>query len=231
MRLWVKPAMTGDMEVKVLNSFIRTGFLFLTAVALMRVMGKRQMAQLQPYELVLAILMADIASAPMGDPGIPLLYGIIPMLSLVFLHTLLTLLSMKSEKWRRAINGSTNALIKDGRLHAETLDKYGITISDLLEQLRLAGFAKIEDVRSALLETTGQLSVFDTPVPLPVILSGQIQTKQLNTLGRDEAWLCGVLAGAGHGDVGAIALCQADEAGSVVVYKKGASEQAIKLSG
>ena len=213
-----------------LNSFLRTGFLFLTAVVLMRIMGKRQMAQLQPYELVLAILMADIASAPMGNASIPLLYGVIPMLALVFLHTLLTLLCMKSERWRSIIDGNAYAVIKDGELRGAMLDKLGISMSDLLEQLRLAGFARIEDVRSAILETSGQMSVFKTTVPQPVVLSGQVQTNQLTRLGRDEAWLRGVLSGAGIDDVGTIVLCQANNTGELVVYKNGDCSQATIIN-
>jgi uncharacterized membrane protein YcaP (DUF421 family) len=115
--------------------FLRAALLFLAAVVLMRVMGKRQIAQLQPYELVLAILMADLAAAPMGDTGIPLLYGVVPMLALMFMHTALTLCCMKSERLRRIIDGKSYAVIKEGRLQNKALDQLGFSISDLLEEL------------------------------------------------------------------------------------------------
>ncbi|MDR2504722.1 MAG: DUF421 domain-containing protein [Oscillospiraceae bacterium] len=209
--------------------FLRTAFVFVVAVFLMRVMGKRQIAQLQPYELVLAILMADIAAAPMGNDGIPLLDGIVPMLALVFLHTLITYLCMKSERLRRFIDGSAFPIVSGGRLRSETLDKLGITVSDLLEELRAAGYATIEDVHTAILETSGKMSVFNTAVPVPLILSGQIMPAHLKRVARDEAWLHCKLAGAGISAVADVALCQADENLRLVVYRKGEDEAAVVI--
>jgi uncharacterized membrane protein YcaP (DUF421 family) len=207
--------------------FLRTAFLFITAVFLMRVMGKRQIAQLQPYELVLAILMADIAAAPMGNDGIPLLDGIIPMVALVFLHTLITFLCMKSERLRRIIDGSAFPVVSLGRLRSDTLDKLGITVSDLLEELRAAGYSTIEDVQTAILETSGKMSVFDRAVPVPLILSGQIMPAHLKRIARDETWLKDKIAGAGFANVADVALCQADDNLRLVIFRNGPDEAAV----
>lgn len=219
--------------------FMRAVLLFSTAVVMMRVMGKRQIAQLQPYELVLAILISDLAAAPMGDSGTPLLYGIIPMLALVCMHTVLTLCCMKSERLRRIIDGQSYSVMSGGELHGNVLDKLGFSVSDLLEELRAAGFARIEEVDDAIIETSGKLSAFAKPqfepvtlsdmklentpggVPLPLILSGQVQRPNLARMAVSEAWLAAKLARAGAGGTKSVALCSLGVDGSLVVFDRG----------
>jgi len=227
------------LEVRMLVHFARAAILFIMTVLLMRIMGKRQVAQLQPYELVLAILLADLAAAPMQDSGIPLLYGIVPMLALVCLHTAITLCCMKSERLRRIIDGQSYSVIRGGKLDNSTLDKLGFSISDLLEELRTAGYARMEDINEVILETSGKLSVFEHEnlepvtcadmsiekkprgVPLPLILSGQLQRQNLTKMNVSEAWLTAKLTKAGAPGVRSIALCSLDAAGTLVIFQKG----------
>ncbi|GHU77772.1 hypothetical protein AGMMS49992_26660 [Clostridia bacterium] len=216
--------------------FIRAIILFLTTVILMRLMGKRQIAQLQPYELALSILIADLAAAPMGDTAIPLLYGVVPMLAMIFMHSVFTICCMKSERLRRLIDGRSYPIIQNGVLSNQALDRLGYTMSDLLEELRSAGFLRIQDVDSAILETSGNLSVFPTGakapatagdlglparaggLPVPLILSGRVQKENLPPLLVDEAWLDTQLSGAGFKSARGIALASLDPSGTLLIY-------------
>ena len=218
--------------------FIRAIMLFLMTVVMMRVMGKRQVAQLQPYELVLAILISDLAAAPMGDSGKPLLYGLVPMLALVFMHTVLTLCCMKSERLRKLIDGQSYSVINNGELRNKEIDRLGFSISDLLEELRAAGFERIEEVDSAIIETSGKLSAFRKPanrpatvsdlklqanvggIPLPVILSGRVQKDNLASMRVTEAWLLAKLTRAGIIDKRTVALCSLATDGTLVVFSR-----------
>lgn len=223
--------------------FIRSCIVLTAAVFLMRVMGKRQVAQFQPYELVLAMLMADLAAAPMDDVGVPLLYGIVPMIALIFMHTALTLLCMKSEKFRRFIDGQSFSIIRDGKLQIKALDKLGFSVNDLVEALRSEGYANVEDLQEVVVETSGKFSAFPksrcTPVtrgdmkieadfagvPLPLILSGQLQVQNLRTLNVNETWLEKNLKDMGHDDRKGISLCSLDKSGKLVVFRESAESE------
>ena len=123
-------------------------------------MGKRQVGQLQPYEFVLALMIAELAAAPMEDIGTPLLYGIVPILGMMFLHGLAALLSAKSMLFRRALSGGPSVIIRKGVIQYHEMKRLCYTVSDLLEELRAQGCLNIADVCTAILETNGRLSVF-----------------------------------------------------------------------
>ncbi|MDR1599968.1 MAG: DUF421 domain-containing protein [Oscillospiraceae bacterium] len=216
--------------------FLRAIVLFVTMVALLRLMGKRQISQLQPYELALSILIANLATAPMGDTAVPLLYGVVPMLAMIFMHTIITLCCMKSVRLQRIIDGRAYAVIQNGSLNNDALDRLGFTMTDLLAELRAAGFLRIQDVNSAVLETSGKLSVFPAPdkepatvsdlgitpgaggAPVPLILSGQIQRQNFPSLLISEEWLRERIKEAGFNSPRSIALASLDPAGTLLVY-------------
>jgi uncharacterized membrane protein YcaP (DUF421 family) len=131
-------------------------------------MGKHQIGQLQPYELVITILISELAAVPMQDTDIPLINGIIPILTLLLIQITLSLLSLKSAKARRIICGGPSILIENGKIQQPELTKLRYNIIDLLEQLRLKDIPNIADVEYAILETSGKLSVIPKSQKRPV---------------------------------------------------------------
>ena len=190
-----------------LGSFARTLILYGLVVLVMRLMGKRQIGQLQPFEFVVAIMIADLASVPMQNRDLPLSTGIIPILTLLVVQVSLAFLILRSPKMRRVICGSPSILIENGHLRRQELARLRINTDDLLEQLRAKNYANLEDVEYAILETNGQLSVIPKsqrrPVnpadlqlptkyeglPLNLIVDGRIVRESLTMAGLDENWL------------------------------------------
>jgi len=152
----------------VLIVFARTIILFLLVMIVIRVMGKRQIGELQPFELVLAIMIAELATVPMEDKEIPLINGIIPILTLLLLQVAITFISLKSDKLRGVISGTPSVLIENGKIIESELRKLRYNLTDLLEQLRLKNFPNIADVEYAILETSGELSIIPKSQKRPV---------------------------------------------------------------
>jgi uncharacterized membrane protein YcaP (DUF421 family) len=170
-------------------------------------MGKRQIGQLQPFELVVAIMISELAAVPMQNTGIPLIYGIIPIVTLLIAQILLSLISLKSVKARAIICGRPSILIENGKINEKVLTKEMYTINDLLEQLRSKDIANIADVEFAILETNGQISVIPksqkrpvTPqdmkletnyegLSLELIIDGTVNYHNLQKANKDEKWL------------------------------------------
>ena len=139
--------------------FIRTLILYIIVIVAMRLMGKRQIGQLQPFELAVAIMISELASVPMQNTGIPLINGIVPILTMLAAQILISLISLKSIKARNVICGKPSFLISNGKLNEDIFRNELYTINDLLEQLRNKDIYDIADVEYAILETNGQLSV------------------------------------------------------------------------
>jgi len=174
-------------------------------------MGKRQIGQLQPSELVVALIIADLAAVPMSEVGIPLINGIIPIITLFIMEELLSYLSLKSERARGLISGKPSILIERGIIMEKELQQLRYNLNDLLEQLRLKNFSNVEDVNYAILETSGQLSVIPkeekNPVtlkdmniktqiqhlPVTVIIDGRIISDNLYKIGLSNNWLANEL--------------------------------------
>ncbi len=190
------------------NIFIRTVILYFTVILVIRLMGKRQIGEIQPYELVITIMLSDLASLPMQDPRLPLLLGVIPMVTLLMIKMILTQLQLKSANVRRFLDGTPVLLIKDGRLQIQNMTKQKIAIDDILSALRTKGILDINQVQFAILENDGTVSVFpkedDSPVTkkdlkiqvkekvLPRILyiEGQFVYTSLKEIKKDQNWLC-----------------------------------------
>lgn len=220
--------------------FIRSIILYVVVVVLMRAMGKRQIGQLQPYELVITIMIADLASTPMGDSSVPLLYGLIAIAALVILQSLITLVTLKSGRLREIINGQPSVLIRNGVVDEAEMRKQAITLSELLEEIRSAGMTSIDEVGCAVLEVSGNLSIFPVsqmrPVqpsdmgiqtgyegmPLPLILDGRILQRSLNKGDLDENWLKSQLKQV-KTSAEQTFLCILDTQGRMTVQQKGQS--------
>ncbi len=146
-----------------LVTFTRSIVLYIIILIVMRLMGKREIGQLQPFELVIAIMIADLASIPMTDTGIPIQNGIIPILGLLVMHLFISMINMKSLRAREIICGKPTILIYRGKIQEDALIRERFTINELEERLRSANIASLGDVEYAILETSGQLSVIPKP--------------------------------------------------------------------
>lgn len=191
--------------------FTRTLILFTLVVVTMRIMGKRQIGELQPFELAVAILISELAAVPMQNTGIPLISGIIPILTLLIAQMALSFISLKSIKARGIICGKPSILIADGKIQEAELKKEMFTLNDLLEQLRINNTPNIADVEFAILETNGQLSVIPKSqkrainaedlniptnyegLPLDLIVDGNINYTNLKKANLGITWLEGEL--------------------------------------
>ncbi|HYF75412.1 MAG TPA: DUF421 domain-containing protein [Candidatus Nitrosocosmicus sp.] len=187
--------------------FVRTLILYIVIVVILRLMGKRQIGQLQPSELVVALVIADLAAVPMGNVGIPLVNGIIPIITLFIMEELLSFISMKSERARGLISGKPSILVERGVIMEQELQRIRYNLNDLLEQLRLKDYANLEDIDYAILETSGQLSVIPKAevksvtlrdmninarpqhLPVTVIIDGRTICDNLYKVGLSESWL------------------------------------------
>ncbi len=217
---------------------VRVIVLYLLVVTATRVMGKRQIGELQPYELAIAVMISDLASIPMQDIGIPLLNGIIPILILLVLQVLFSFMTLKNEKLRAIICGKPRILIANGKLNESNMRKELYNLNDLLEQLRINNTPNISDVEFAILETSGQLSVIPksqkrpvTPkdlnipteyegLPLDIIIDGIIDIGNLDIAGLDENWLRLELHKNGINTIQDVLFASLDTNGNLYVQRK-----------
>ena len=188
-------------------NFVRAIMLYIIVLIVMRFMGKREIGQLQPFELVISILIADLASIPMTDTGIPISNGIVPILGLLIMHFLITFLNLKSVKAREIICGKPRILIYKGKIQEKALIKERFTINELQERLRGQNIVNLSDVEFAILETNGEITVIEKPnkrntipedfgimpeyegIPYDLVVDGKIMYENLDKIGKDYNWL------------------------------------------
>ena len=131
---------------------IRTIFLYALVIFVIRLMGKRQIGELQPYEFVITIMISDLAALPMQDTRLPLILGVIPILTLLFIKTVLSLIQLKSQKARKILEGEPCILINRGKINFETLKRQQINLDELMEEIRLAGYFDLSEIEFGILE-------------------------------------------------------------------------------
>ncbi len=187
--------------------FVRTIIIYVLVLGVMRFMGKREIGQMQPFELVISIMIADLASTPMTEVGIPILYGIIPIFGMLFMHIVISVINIKSIRMREIICGKPRILIDKGKIDERALIKENFTINELQERLRVNDVNNISDVEYAILETSGQISVIlksekspvtcedlnlevdKTKISYDLILDGRIMNDNLKKIEKDQKWL------------------------------------------
>lgn len=162
-------------------SFYRTIILYLIVVVSLRIMGKRQIGELQPSELVIAIMISDLATIPMQETGIPLASGVIPIVTLIVLEVLSSFWSLKSKKFRTFATGRPSMLVENGQPNIVEMRRLRFNYDDLMEELRLWGLNDISEVQYAILETGGQLSIILKEENRPLTLG---QAKKIFGEGR-----------------------------------------------
>lgn len=219
-------------------SFIRTIIMYGIVILTMRIMGKRQIGQLQPYEFVIAIMISDLASLPMQDSAIPLWTGIVPILSLLLLQLCISFCVMKSKKIRGFLCGKPCIMIKNGVVIEENLRNQMYTLDDLLEALRLKGFPDVKSVQLAILENNGELSVLpisesqnltrgDMSIKAPpdvvtdLIIGGCLMEDNLELLNIKKDFLMSELLKYGLTKAEEVFYCYVNGAGEIVVQRKG----------
>ena len=190
-----------------LITFFRAIVLYLIVLVVMRLMGKREIGQLQPFELAISIMIADLASIPMTEIGIPITNGIIPILGLLIMHLIISIINMKSIKAREIICGKPRILIYRGKIDEKALIKERFTINELEERLRGNNIMNLGDIEYAILETSGQVTVIPKPekrnviaedlnitpeyegISYDLVVDGKVMNKNLKKIGKDYNWL------------------------------------------
>ena len=207
--------------------FIRTLIIYVILIAMMRFTGKRQIGQLQVSELITAFLISEIASGPITDTNIPLLYAIIPITVILCLEVIASFLSMKSAVIKKFLEGKPSVVVRGGNPVQKEMAKMRMSMEDLLCQLRLKDTPSPAVVDYAIFEPNGQLSVFPlenapkvTGVADPVIVDGHIIDYVLEETGKSRKWLCETLEKKKIRDIKTVFLMTVDDDDTVVVYKK-----------
>ena len=190
-----------------LLTFIRTIILYILVLIVMRFMGKREIGQLQPFELAISIMIADLATIPMAETGIPISSGVVPILGLLVMHLTISVINLKSIKMREIICGKPAILIYRGRIQEKTMKKERFTINELEERLRGYNITNIGDIEYAILETSGQISILQKPnkrnaipedfgimpeyegIAYDLVIDGKIMKENLEKLDKDYNWL------------------------------------------
>lgn len=186
---------------------IRSILIYTIVLFLIRIMGKRQIGEMQPFELVITLVIADLATIPMAEPAIPLIHGIIPLLALTCLHYLLSLLCRKSTWFRKVINGKPIILVSPDGIDFQALQKLNMNFNDLQESLRTCNYFNLEEVLYAILQTNGSLTVIpraenapltpndiglsktEASLPIIIITKGKIIKENSIIAGIEEEFL------------------------------------------
>ncbi len=190
-----------------LITFFRSIVLYIIVLIVMRLMGKREISQMQPFELAISIMIADLASIPMTEIGIPIFNGIVPILGLLLMHLVISVINIKSINLRQVICGKPSILIYRGKIDEKVLKKERFTINELQERLRRNNIVNLGDVEYAILETSGEVTVIQKPekrgttpedfqivpeyegIPYDLVIDGKIMYNNLKKLGKDYTWL------------------------------------------
>ena len=218
-------------------AFIRTLILYGVLILVVRLLGKRQIGQMEPSEFVVALIAADLAAVPMQDGGISLLSGLIPIITILGAELIISALSLKSIWFRKVLSGTPVVLIENGNILQKNLRQNRLTIDELINHLRQKDILDIQSVQYAILETNGNLSVFPYPnerpatakeagipvkdqwYPVTLISDGKLLRDNLKVAGKDEAWLNRILKKK-KATVSSTWLLTVDHTDKIVFYKK-----------
>lgn len=226
--------------------FVRVFVLYTVLLLSLRILGKRQVSTLQPFELVTIILLADVASIPMATTGTPLVNGIVGVFALLVVSYTVSYLTMKSAGLRAVISGRPTVIVANGHIVEQSMNELRYTVDDLVEQLRLMGYPNIQDVEFAILETNGQLSVIPKSqkrplhaadigvatiyegLPTPLVIDGRVDRENLNLIGLDMDWLNEQLGQRGLLGPQQVLYAALDTSGSLYCQPKGVENGAAR---
>ena len=211
---------------------IRSIILYIALLISLRVMGKGEIAEMNSFDLVITFLLAEVASIPMENNNIPILYGIASITALTFMQTFLSYFALKNKKMRNLLSGKPSILINKGKIDYEQLKKERISIYEIFEQLRIQGYFNLKDVQYAILETSGDLSIVPSPsyednqfknfkhLPVSLIIDGQIINNSLKSIKKDKKWLLNKLISYNINNYKDVLVCILDEDDKIFIQKK-----------
>ena len=209
-----------------ITAFIRTVILYFVITIGLRLMGKRQIGELEPTELVITLLISDLASVPMQDFGVPLLDGLVPIAVLLSLSMLVSYFNLKSIRFRNLVCGEPAILIQNGKVSQKAMAENRFTLDELLEQLRSQGIFDLAAVKYAILETDGQLSVLpyareqSEALPTLIINDGRLMEKNLRHRGLNDIWLNRALQLHKISSVKDVFFLSVDDAGNILLIPR-----------
>ena len=217
--------------------FIRTTIIFIILFIVMRLMGKRQIGEMQPYELVITLIIAELACIPMEDNSIPLMYGVIAILAVYFLHQILCFLNLALPCTNSVLNGTPSIVLNKNGIDVTQLKKNNLGISDLIESLRAVGYFSLDAVDYALYEAEGKFSALpkkdyqslQTSLPVTVIEEGKFNEKNLRILGKDKGYFLDILRGQGCDEPKNTLVMTVDGNGKVYLQNHGEKYKVFRL--
>lgn len=228
---------------------LRALLLYTVVFLVMRFMGKRQVGQLQPFELAVMIMIAELAAIPMEDTEAPLLHGLVAIFALLLAQVTLSFATARSQRVRRYISGTPEVIIENGKIVEQKLRELNYSLDELTEQLRLGGIANIADVEFAIMETNGQLSIIPKSqarpiepedlgieteyegLPLSLIVDGRINEDDLKRAGLDRSWLETELRRRGIEDPQDVLYASLDTRGNLYYQLKSKAKPKAKTKG
>ncbi len=216
---------------------IRTAIIFFVLLIIMRLMGKRQIGEMQPFELVITLLIAELACIPMSDASIPLLYGLVSVVAIYVLHEIVTLLDLKVKPLKSLISGKPSLVINKNGIDDYQLKRNNLDVSDLIESLRTAGYFSLDSIDYALYESNGQFSALpkkdyeeaQTSLPLVIIDNGKFDKKNLELIGLDEQFFLDILEKEGVKKVKRVLVLTADGTGKLYLQEKGEKFKTLRI--
>jgi uncharacterized membrane protein YcaP (DUF421 family) len=203
----------------------------------MRLMGKRQIGEMQPYELVITLIIAELACIPMSDPSIPLLYGIISILTVYFLHQIVCLCDLKIPAAKKILSGSPSIVLNKNGIDDTQLKKNNLNVSDLIESMRTEGYFALDAMEYALYEAGGNFSALpkknymDLQKSLPIMLvqEGKFDDENLQRTGKDKGYFLDILKGQGCVDEKKVLVMTVDGNGKIYLQKRGEKYKTLQL--
>lgn len=224
-----------------INILVRTVILYIVVLFIIRVMGKGELSKLDPFQVVILFMIAELAALPIETPEISLLSGLTSLLTLLLLQVIFSFLSIKSRKFKDLVSGKATILIEKGKFNVKEMKRLRVTLDDLMEQLRLKNYPSVADIDYAILEANGDLSVIPTPgksparrsdlsipvkqekLPLLLVADGVLYQGNLKIFAKEESVFKQDLASLGYFDYSSIFLCYSDETSTLHVYPKNQS--------
>jgi uncharacterized membrane protein YcaP (DUF421 family) len=211
-------------NVELWTVILRSFFIYIFVMVIMRMMGKREIGKLSVFDVVVSIMIADFAVLSIEDLKMPLINGIMPIIVVASAQILLSYISLKNAKIRHIVDGEPIVLIRNGKIQEKEMARHRYNLDDLLTQLREKNIAHVGDVEFALLETTGKLSVFPKKnvsslmkLPLPVIIEGRVQEDALEQIGQNRFWLKNQIQKYGYRDLKEIFFASIDQNGKLYI--------------
>ena len=215
---------------------VRTVIVFLVLLIIMRLMGKRQIGEMQPFELVITLLISELACIPMADASVPLLYGIVSVVTIFVLHELVTLIDLKGKPFKALLSGKPGVVVNKNGIDAYELKRNRLDVSDLIESLRTAGYFSLDSIDYALYESNGTFSALpkknyeekQTSLPLVILSSGKFDEKNLKFSGLSAEFFRGILHDQGVKEKDVLVLT-ADGTGKLYLQENGKKYRTMQV--